>query len=777
MAFETRRRFSFVSSTLADDTFYVVSFHGKEAVSSLYEYDITLASEDPDIDLKEVLKNPALLTFLREDAEFPVHGMLSTFEELHEMEDLVFYRAVLVPRLWQTSLYLHNQVFLDKSVPEIIEDVLKQAGFTSRDYVFKLAGEYKRREYVCQYRETHLDFISRLMEHSGIYYFFQQGDDGERLVLTDTLDAHEDCPGDDLLYYSPPSGLVPAQEELVWAFRCSQKILPRKVILKDYNYRKPSLDMKAEAPVDPSDGRGEVFIYGEHFKDPDEGKALARIRAQEIAAREKIFQGESSYLGLRPGYLFRLEDHFRDAFNRRYLLLEVEHFGTQAGEETAAGAGGTELEEELVYRNRFKAIPAEVQFRPERKTPKPRFYGAMNAKVDAAGDGKYAEIDKWGRYKMKLPFDLSDKKEGKASRWMRMSEPYAGADYGMHFPLHKGTEVIYTCVDGDPDRPIISGAVPNPETKSPVTADNQTQSIIKTASDNAVIMEDSEGGESVTISNAGGKNIIILTCGDEPMVYVESTEGEVWIKAKDNYHVAGEADGEVKIKEDYVTDVGEDASLKVGEDHSVEVGEDMSLEIGDDLKVKVGDDGSWNYGGKLGTTVKSHVSTVSKKGKIGIEAKSKGIGIKAKKKISTSSKKKTSIHAKKDMVLKTKKSCKVIAKKHFKAKSSKNMVLVSGKKFQASSKKKALVTTKDKLVLGAKKEIILQCGQAKISLKNDGTITISGMKVNIQAKADIKMSGLNVKSSAKVKHETQGAMTDLKASGIVTIKGSLVKIN
>ncbi len=778
MAFEIKRRFSFVSAALPQDTFYLVRFVGKEAVSSLYEFDITLASEDPEIDLKEVLRQPAVLTFIREDLEFPIHGILSRFEQLHELEHVIFYRAILVPRLWHTSLYLHNQVFLDRSVPEIIEDILKQAGFTSQDYEFRLTGDYKKKEFVCQYRETHLDFVSRLMEHCGIYYYFEQTDEGEKIIITDSLNAHEDLPGDNTLYYSPPSGLVPTEEELIWTFRCTQKMLPKKVILKDYNYRKPSLDMKAEAQVDP-DGRGEVFLYGEHFKDPDEGKALAKIRAEEIIAREKIFHGEGTYQGLRPGYVFKLADHFRDSFNQRYLLIEVEHTGTQAGAEVVSGVDSElfEPEEELVYRNRFQAIPADVQYRPERKTPKPRFYGTMNAKVDAAGDGKYAEIDKWGRYKMKLPFDLSGKKEGKASRWMRMSEPYAGAGYGMHFPLHKGTEVVYTCVDGDPDRPIICGAVPNPETKSPVTSENQTQNVIKTAADNAIIMEDAEGEESITISNAGGKNIIILTCGDSPMVYTESTEGEIWIKAKDDYHVFGEADGEVNISEDYSTEVGEDTSLKTGEDYKVEVGDDMSLKVGDDISVKVGSDGGWKYGGKLNTNVKSDIQTTSKKGKIGIEAKSKGIGLKAKKKITTSSKKKTSLAAKKDMVFNTKKSYKVTAKKHLKAKSSKNMAFVAGKKFQVSAKKKAIITTKDKLILGAKKEIILQCGQAKISLKNDGTITISGMKINIQAKMDLKMSGLNVKSSAKVKHETKGTMTDLNASGIVTIKGALVKIN
>ncbi len=777
MAFEIKKKFAFVSAALPQDTFYVVRFQGTEAISSLYEFDITLASEDPEIDLKAVLSNPAIFTLIREDMEVPVHGILSCFEQLHEMEHLTFYRAVLVPRLWQTSLYHHNQVFLDESIPEIIEDILKQAQFSGQDYEFKLTGKYPKKEYICQYRETHLDFISRLMEYSGIYYFFDQTENGEKIIITDTLNAHKDIPGDSSVYYSPPSGLIPVQEELIWNFMCSQRVLPKKVILKDYNYRKPSLEMKAEAQVDPN-GRGEVFLYGEHFKTPDEGKSLAKIRAEEIKCRERIFRGEGSCLTMRPGYIFKLEDYYRDTFNQRYLIIELKHTGTQSGEEVSGiNSEVMDVEEELVYRNQFKAIPADVQFRPERKTPKPRFYGAMNAKVDAAGNGKYAEIDKWGRYKIKLPFDLSGKKNGKASRWTRMTEPYTGSGYGMHFPLHKGAEVLYTCIDGDPDRPVISGAVPNPETKSPVTSGNQTQSVIQTAANNAVIMEDVEGKESLTISNAGGKNIIVLKCGSSPMIFAQSTEGEIWLKAKDDYHLFGEADGEVNISEDYSTDVGEDTSLKTGEDYKVKVGEDMSLKVGDDLSVRVGDDGQWVYKGKLSELVGKDIQITSKKGTIALKAKKKDISLGAKKKITTKSDKKTCITAKKDIISTSSKNYKVTAKKSARIKASKSVALVSGKNFGVTSGKRCGISAKDKLILKSKKEIVLKCGQSEMSLKNDGTIKIKGMKLEIQASTDIKLSGLNITSAAKVKNKTTGTMVNSEASGIVTIKGALVKIN
>ncbi len=515
MAFQEERKFFFVSQAYPEDTFAVVRFKGTEGISRLYEFEILLVAEDPDIDIKKVLNNPARFTIARGDKEVVFNGILAYFDQLHEVDEYVFYRTLLVPRLWVSTIHHENELFLDQSVPEIIEEILKQAGLTSRDYEFKLTGNYPKWEYICQYRETDYNFISRWMEREGIYFFFDQTDEGEKLIITDTSSAHQDLPEDPTVYYSPPSALVPTEEEVIKAFVCRQRRLPKKVILKDYNYRKPSLEIKGEATVDP-EGKGEVYLYGEHFKTPEEGNHLAKIRAEEMLCREKVFYGESTAPHLRPGYYFQLEDHYRDSFNQKYLVVEIEHEGSQAGLLLAGLSEElTEEEQDLVYHNRFVAIPADVQFRPERKTPKPRFYGTMNAKIDASGDGKYAEIDEWGRYKVILPFDMKNKGGGKASRWIRMAQPYAGAGFGMHFPLHKGTEVILTFIDGDPDRPIIAGAVPNPETMSPVTSENPTKAGFVTGGGNIFMMEDSEGHQRVSMASGDGKGLIQIGSGSK----------------------------------------------------------------------------------------------------------------------------------------------------------------------------------------------------------------------------------------------------------------------
>jgi type VI secretion system VgrG family protein len=525
MAIDETKRFTFISQGMPDDTFSVVEFKGTEGISRLYEFDITLASDDPEIDLKGVLQNPAILTTKGSDQDLPIHGILGQFEQLHEVKGHYFYRALLVPRLWQADLYHENQLFLDKTIPNIIEEILKQAGLTTQDYELKLTNKYPQWEYICQYRETDFDFISRWMEREGIYFFFQQGEDSEKLIITDSSTAHEDIRGDATIPFTPPSGIVP-EKEAIFTFLCRQKRLPNKVILKDYNYRKPSLDLKAEAEVDAS-GRGDVYFYGEHFKTPEEGNGLAKIRAEEIKCRENVYHGESTAPNLCPGFFYELEDHYRQSYNQKYLIVEVEHEGHQTGSLWAGvKKKSAKGEKKLTYANNFTAIQSDVQFRPERKTPKSRFYGTMNATIDAAGIGEYAELDELGRYKVKLPFDQSDMEGGKASRRVRMSQPYAGSEHGMHFPLHKGTEVLLTFVDGDPDRPVIAGAVPNPETASPVTSANQSESVIQTGGYNKIRFEDLLGSERIIMETPAANSWIRLGTPNDPGYVRDKLKGK-----------------------------------------------------------------------------------------------------------------------------------------------------------------------------------------------------------------------------------------------------------
>ena len=587
MPSEERIKFTFTSSVMAEDTFTVADFSGTEGISRLYEFDITLYGDDPDIDLKEVLKNPVTLTVEKEGEELRIfHGILASFEQLHEYSGHIYFRAILVPRLWIADQYLENQLFLDKSIPDILEEILKQTGLTSNDYELKLTGKYRPWEYICQYKESDFNFISRWMEREGIYYYFEQGDKDEKLIIADSVTAHEDIKTKESIRYSPPDSLSPTTMDQVREFTCHQRLLPQKVILKDYNYRKPSMKLTGNADVDP-DGRGHVYIYGEHFKTPEEGDGLAKIRAEELLCREAVFHGEGTVPPFLPGYIFEMHDHYRDSYNQRYLITELSHKGVQSTQMTGAGKKEDKPEEQgPSYFNNFTCIPSDTQYRPERLAQKPRITGTLNGTIDAGGDGEYAEIDDEGRYKVKLPFDQSDSADGKASRWIRMAQSYAGADYGMHFPLHKGTEVLLTFVDGDPDRPIISGTVPNPETGSPVTGANQTQSMIRTAGGNQIRIEDNAGGQQIHMSSPTKGSVISL--GDV-------NEGNIFFKSDGTWvaRIGDDAVEEIKGNKDILLHGNEDKkvvgnqSLEVTGQQGVKIGQGQEIHITSGRKIDV----------------------------------------------------------------------------------------------------------------------------------------------------------------------------------------------
>jgi type VI secretion system secreted protein VgrG len=526
MDYFTMKKFSFISKALPEDTFGVISMKGIEGISNPYEFEIMLVSDNLEIDFDALMQGVAKLVFHRETGDDAIYnGIITRFEYLHDIGEYAFYRASLVPRLWWLSITRHNQIFLDKSVPEFAKLVLIDGGLTANDFEFRLQSDYEPIEYVCQYNESHLNFLSRWLEREGIYYYFDQTPDGEKVIFTDTRVAHTGLATGQVLSYLPPSGLDSLHlTEVVRSFHCRRSLMPAKVFLKDYNYERPSLEISGEAEVDPR-GRGTVFFYHEHIRTPEEGKRLAGIRAEGIRCQREIYQGEGSVPSMLPGFTFRIDNHSRPGVNQEYLIIDIEHEGNQTGYLLAGISPGPDggAEKKIYYRNHFSAIPVSVQFRPETKAEKPKISGTISGRVDAAGSGQYAELDPQGRYKIVFPFDLSGRKDGKASKWVRMAQPYAGSDHGMHFPLHKDTEVLITFLNGDPDRPVIAGAVPNPGTPSPVTGNNQTMSVLNTAGRNRIAIEDKAGSERMLFHSPNQGSYIRIGAPNDPDPYGEPT--------------------------------------------------------------------------------------------------------------------------------------------------------------------------------------------------------------------------------------------------------------
>lgn len=519
---------TFHSDAVEDGSVHILELTGIEEISRYYVFTLDLVSKKADIDFKEMLKKPARIEIKhgvklaggdkRGQQTLKVHGLLRSFEQVEQRLDWVRYKAEVVPPLWKLSMNFQSRIFIEKTVPDIVKEIFKDAGMSDgTDFEFKLQGSYPTREFVMQYEESDLDFIDRWLEHEGIFYFWEHSDQGSKMILANATAAYNPMQGTPTIAYKPvadTNNRVEAgdsdkasedwfREEVIPIFHCTQKVIPKKVILKEYNWRKPTDDLKVEQDVS-SEGIGTVYEYNNHYKDAGEGKKLAEVRSQEHLCREVIYSGESDCKSFRAGATYTLEKHFRDDYNKEHLLIGVTHSASQ----TVELASNTTIDAK--YRNQFRSILADKVFRPLRQTRWPNIAGFMSAKIDASGSGQYAEIDDMGRYKVKLPLDLSDKKDGKASRYVRMMQPYSGGGMGMHFPLHKGTEVALMFLDGDPDRPVIAGSIPNPDTASPVAGGNQTQCAIHTGGGNKIVIEDTDGGQQISLfSPTSGTSITL----------------------------------------------------------------------------------------------------------------------------------------------------------------------------------------------------------------------------------------------------------------------------
>ena len=491
------RRFAFASGAMPEAAFEVLGFEGEEGLCRCYRFVIDLAGPEAGLDPGALLAAPATFTILRPDGDLPFHGVLACFEQLDQAQGRVLCRATLVPRLWRLSLTRDCRVYLGLALPERLRACLEAGGLAPGDLELRLQETCEPREFACQYNESHLDCFSRWAEHHGLTYWFEQGRDAEKLVVTDHRLAHGAMPQGEAVRYRPPSGPGGTPwPESVFPFHRLQTVPPETVVLKDWNGLEPGLDLTVQAGVRPG-GLGQVHLYGEHYRTLEEGERLARIRAEERLCRERRYRGETTVPFLRPGYVFELRGHEREADNQRYLTVGLRHRGSQVVPGLPVWSVGEARQPH--YQNSVEAIPASVQFRPGRGTPRPRILGCLPARVDGEGSGRLPELDEHGRYKVVLGFDRSGRRGGKASAWLRLLQPYAGSGHGLHLPLRPGTEVMVAFEDGDPDRPVIAGAVPNPGAPSVVDERNASQLILQSAAGNRLLLDDQPGQERILL--------------------------------------------------------------------------------------------------------------------------------------------------------------------------------------------------------------------------------------------------------------------------------------
>ena len=450
---------------------------GREAMSTIYEYELTFETQrDGGLPLSAIdgLLSHTCFIMMEGAGTIEVHGMLRKIQLLGSNETSpVTYKAWMVPRLWNTTRVFRSRIFQDMNVQEIVDAVLADSGLEAEWW---LNEDYPKSEYLVQYEETDFNFISRRLEHWGLFYFFHQSPDGEQLVIADNDRPFEPHPDYELLTFNPRLGRsgVPGT---VQALGATYRGKTGGVAVREYNWRTPATGLFATQEADTRAGFGAHWLYGDHFKDNDEGALIARIRAeQELNTREEL-EGVCSVPALAPGNKFELGDCPLPDMNITFLVTRVE---------PRIGIIGDAEDESYQYR--FTAVPLTrddpepVPYRSQREAPKPVIHGFMHGFVDGESASTAAPIDDQGRYRIVLPLDSVAALGGRATRWIRMIQPSTGSNYGMHFPLHMGTEVAIIHLDGDPDRPVILGSIPHRDTASPVVQQDATKSRIRTRS-------------------------------------------------------------------------------------------------------------------------------------------------------------------------------------------------------------------------------------------------------------------------------------------------------
>ena len=567
--------FGFRIRSVPDDTFTVTAFTGKDHGLSLdFAFSVALTAA-AELQPETVVGNRATLEMRWGAGAVYLHGIVTDFFRDDDTPEAMGYRAVLASPLSLLKYNTNNRVFLNRSVPQILDEVLRGAGFAKDDFAVDLADTYPAREFVVQYAETDYDFLCRLLAPAGIFFAFESDAEKTRPLFCDQSTRRPSLPGVGELSYQPQSGAVRASET-IYVLHPRARLLPGRVRVSDYNYRTPDTALEAGQNSATGAGSGEDAVYGDHFKTVEEAQHMATVRQQALDAQRTVYEGKTDCRGILPGYLLTITDHPQDDLNGDYLVVGVDHQADQG----AALAFGRESNGPT-YANTVRLIKADTPYRPP-IPEKRRIMGTFTARVETTGS-EYAYLDDQGRYRIRLDFDRGPADPGQASHPVRLVQPYGGDNYGMHFPLRAGTEVALTCVNGDPDRPVMSGALYNPDTPSVVTSDNPTQNIIRTASGNELVMDDQSGREKTELFTADRKNILTLDADREGhKVRLATEEGEM----------------EVSAHKTLLMESGDTQTVQAGNDHVVTVenaqrlmtrNKEIAYQAATDFHIKAGD--------------------------------------------------------------------------------------------------------------------------------------------------------------------------------------------
>ena len=675
-----------ITTPLGKDAVLVSRFTGSEQMSSLFQFSIELFSEKADLSADDILGKDVTVRYEPpKGAKRFFHGFVTEFSQVGFDSHYHHYQATVRPWLWFLTRSADCRIFQKKSVAEIFEEVVKPYGFT--DYKLKLSGAANKLEYCVQYRETDFNFVSRLLEQEGIGYHFQHAEGRHTMILANDNSALEKAAGYETVPYYPPSSADAARERdhlTSWSF--TKSVLPGVFATTDYDFTAPKKALAGNSSISKPHARAsfEVFDYPADLAKFDSGETsrVAKIRIQELQTTHMVGHGTGNAAGLATGYKFKLDLYPRKDLNIEYLVTGAKYVITS--DAMAAGAADPGVECTVTV----DAIDARTPFRPARVTPKPVVQGAQTAVVVGPG-GEDIYTDEHGRVKVLFFWDRLGKNDENSSCWIRVSHPWAGKEWGaVHIP-RIGQEVIVDFLEGDPDKPMITGRVYNGGNMPPYDLPaNKTQSGIKSRSSKDGTPENFN---EIRFEDKKGEELLFIHAEKNQTIEVENDES----------HSVGN-DRKKAITNNETSTIGKDRSETVGANEKITITKNRTESVGENEAVSVSKDQTLSVG-------ENRTRTVSKDESVTIGGK-------------------RTVQIGKDEDIQISKNRKVDV--------GENDKLEVGKK----------------LIIEAGDEIAIQTGSAKILMKKDGTITIKGKDITIDGsgKINVKASGDVIVKGSKI---------------------------
>jgi type VI secretion system secreted protein VgrG len=692
------------------------SMQGGERLGRPFEYNVDLSSRRGDLPSAGMLGRPLSVKLPRR-ARPPrwFNGMVARLAQVGWNGEQFHYQATLRPLMWLLTRSSNCRVFQNQSVPELVMEMLGAHGVPARKQLGR-AG-YAPREYVVQYNETDFNFVSRLMEQEGISYYFAHEEGKHTLILIDALTVHDQVPGSEAIPFSSAGDRARdgdgAPHERVDAFAVATQIEPGAYVGKDFDFEQPRAPLLsiAHAPTVGAQPAGERFEYPARYLDAGERDDYVKRRLEQEQADEELAQGGGNAGGITCGFRFTLTEHPAEPNNRDYLVIAATHLLAT----THPQASGAPAEAGPDYRCAFVGIDGRRPYRTPSGTPRPQLPGPQTAIV-VGPKGEEIWTDRHGRIKVQFHWDRQGARDEKSSCWVRVAQAWAGSQWGaIHIP-RIGQEVVVDFLDGDPDRPIVTGRVYNGDNLPPYDLPaNQTQSGMKSRSTknggpshfNELRFEDKTGAEQVYLQ--AEKDLQLLIKNDERRAVGHDRSAEI---GRDEIAVVGNH---------RTVTVGQDDALAVGANRRESVARDQTLEVGGQRAATVALGDSSNVGGARSLSVGLGDST-SVTG-----AQSVAVGLAQT----------VAIGGARTLLV------------------GKDEAISVGGQRTVSVSKDQTVEIGHKLTITAAEEITLTTGEASIHMNKNGDITIKGKTITLDgsAKANIKATGeITIKGSKVVQN-------------------------